>query len=87
VATVLGLNPYKKPHQLIAEKIGLPGNEFDGNSATRWGNLFETVTRDFSIKFLKMEHDIIEMGVISQNVRITQRLINSLDKMTREVIS
>lgn len=64
VATVLGLNPYKKPHQLIAEKIGLPGNEFDGNSATRWGNLFETVTRDFSVKFLKMEHDIIEMGSV-----------------------
>lgn len=64
VATVLGLNPYKKPHGLIAEKIGLPGTEFNGNIATRWGNLFETVTRDYSIKFLKMTTSIKETGSI-----------------------
>lgn len=64
VATVLGLNPYKKAHGLIAEKIGLPGTGFDGNIATRWGNLFETVTRDYAVKFLKMTTSIKETGSV-----------------------
>lgn len=64
VATVLGLNPYKKPEGLIAEKIGLPGTEFNGNIATRWGNLFENVTKEYSTKFLKMTTSIKEAGSI-----------------------
>lgn len=64
VATVLGLNPFKKVHGLIAEKIGLPGTGFNGNIATRWGNLFETVTRDYAVKLLKMTTSIKETGSV-----------------------
>lgn len=64
VATVLGLNPFKKPQGLIAEKIGLPGTAFNGNIATRWGNLFETVTKDYTAKLLKMTTTIKETGSI-----------------------
>ncbi len=55
VGTVLGLNPFKKVHSLIAEKCGLPGTEFNGNTATRWGNLFESVTRDYTVLLLQMD--------------------------------
>lgn len=57
VSTVLGLNPYKKVHSLIAEKTGLADVEFKGNIATRWGNLFESVTRDYTVLVLQMESD------------------------------
>jgi len=46
VATVLGMNKYGNIKSLIAQKINL--NSFSGNTATRWGNLFELVTRQYS---------------------------------------
>jgi hypothetical protein len=64
VATVLGLNPFKKPYALVAEKIGLPGTAFNGNIATRWGNLFESVTRDYTALILQMKKPILEAGSI-----------------------
>lgn len=63
IATVLELNPYKKRKVLIAEKLGI-GYKFDGNIATRWGNIFEDATRVFIQKVLQMEEEIIELGSI-----------------------
>ena len=48
VATVIGKNPYKKTAELVAEKVGLNEYKFNGNIATRWGNLFESITRVFT---------------------------------------
>lgn len=42
IGTLLGLNPYQKVKQLIANKVGL--TKFNGNQYTRWGNIFEEVT-------------------------------------------
>ena len=58
IATVLGLNSFSSVKQLIAEKVGL--TKFNGNLATRWGNLFETVTRQYTEKILHMDHKIID---------------------------
>jgi hypothetical protein len=60
VATVLGLNPFKKVKSLVAEKSDIPGYGFNGNDATRWGNLFESVTKDWISIILKMETPIFE---------------------------
>lgn len=62
VATVLGLNPYKSVKSLIAEKAGVSESEFNGNIATRWGNVFERVTRDWAELVLLMDNKIVETG-------------------------
>jgi len=62
IATVLGINPYNKPKDLIAEKIGLVS--FGGNTYTRWGSLFEPVTKIWGEIILKMEEHIEEVGSI-----------------------
>jgi hypothetical protein len=42
ISTVLGFNDYDKTGKmLVASKLGL--SKFEGNAATRWGNLFEEV--------------------------------------------
>jgi hypothetical protein len=43
LSTVLGKNPYNKIDNLVADKIGL--TQFRGNIATRWGRLFEELSR------------------------------------------
>ncbi len=53
IATLLGLNPWRKIHDLVSEKIGL--THFQGNLATRWGQMFEPITRDFSAQIFMME--------------------------------
>ena len=63
IATVLGVNPYKKVKELIAEKIGI-GYKFEGNAATRWGNLFEYITKKWGEIILKMQDSIKETGSI-----------------------
>lgn len=63
VATVLGINPFKTVKSLIAEKIGL-GVKFDGNIATRWGTVFEHVTREWVESILLLSDSIKETGSI-----------------------
>jgi hypothetical protein len=60
MATVLGKNPFKKIKDLISEKIGI--SKFEGNVATRWGVLFEDVTKQWAEKCLLMKYKIIEIG-------------------------
>jgi hypothetical protein len=64
VATVLGLNPFKSRRALIAEKAGLDIIPFNGNIATRWGNVFEPITKEYTELVLKMETSILEAGSI-----------------------
>lgn len=47
VATVLGLNPYRTRTALIAEKLNMC-RKFYGNLYTRWGNLFEHITKNYT---------------------------------------
>jgi hypothetical protein len=62
VATVLGLNPYRNIKTLIAEKVGILDKPFNGNIATRWGNIFESITKDWAQNVLLMEECIKETG-------------------------
>lgn len=64
VATILGINPFKSAKALIAEKAGVGGFEFNGNINTRWGNLFEILTKRWTELVLCMKEDIIETGSI-----------------------
>jgi hypothetical protein len=70
ISTVLGLNPYSKLRQLVAQKIGL--SEFRGNIATRWGCLFEEMTRKWSQLACGCKNDIIELGGI-EGIHARQR--------------
>jgi len=62
IATILGINPFSSVEKLIRGKIGL--DKFDGNIATRWGNLFESVTEKWTELVLKMKDSIKEAGSI-----------------------
>lgn len=42
IATLASLNPFSSIEQLIAQKVNLVS--FKGNTATRWGNLFENIS-------------------------------------------
>ncbi len=64
VATVLGVNPFRSVKSLVAEKAGVSDCPFKGNIATRWGNLFEAITREWTEKVLCMEECIQETGSI-----------------------
>lgn len=59
VAAVLGIDPYKTYAKLIADKVGI-GEPFKGSTATRWGTIFEPVTKKWSEIVLKMDDKIIE---------------------------
>jgi hypothetical protein len=62
VATVLGINPFKSLKSLIADKANISTYKFNGNLATRWGNMFESITRDWTELILNMENSIVETG-------------------------
>jgi len=62
VATVLGINPFRSVKALIAEKIGLNSGGFSGNIATRWGTIFENITREWTQKVLLLDEKIEETG-------------------------
>ena len=64
VATVLGLNPFKNCRSLIADKAGITKDLFAGNIATRWGNLFEPLTREWTQRVLLMNEPIQETGSV-----------------------
>lgn len=61
VATILGLNPYRKRKDFIADKCGF-GLSFEGNQATRWGTIMERATEKFTHAVLKMTTPIYAMG-------------------------
>ena len=54
IATVIGENPYSKPENLVAQKVGL--SEFKGNIACRWGKLFENITSKITQKLLGIDY-------------------------------
>lgn len=66
IATLLGLNPYNNVKGMIAGKIGL--SSFNGNLATRWGNLFEYMTQKWCEIIFKMKAPIIETGSIDGKI-------------------
>ena len=63
IATVLELNPFKSKQELIAEKIGITQG-FNGNLATRWGILFEHVTKLWTEYIFNSTEEIREAGSI-----------------------
>jgi hypothetical protein len=62
ISTVLGVNPYSTVQSLIAGKIGL--SSFTGNTATRWGNLFEHLTQKWSELILQSPGEIKDVGSV-----------------------
>ncbi len=64
VATVLNVNPFKTRRSLIADKAGISDTIFTGNIATRWGNLFEPLTREWAVRVLLMDDTIKETGSV-----------------------
>ena len=62
VATVLGLNPFKTLRALVGEKTGVVSDKFNGNLYTRWGNIFENVTKKWAEEILFMDTEIYESG-------------------------
>jgi hypothetical protein len=63
IATVLGLNPFESVKSLVAKKVNI-GFSFNGNTATRWGNLFESVTQQFTELLFKMPNTMFSLGSI-----------------------
>ncbi len=63
LAALMGQNQYKKAHALIIEKVR--GSNFTGSIATRWGVLFENVTKIWTEKVLRMEEAIEEMPSVN----------------------
>lgn len=66
IATILNLNPFSKPMNLIEGKIGI--SSFNGNTATRWGNLFEQCTEDITKVALKMKDNVQPAGSIEGKI-------------------
>lgn len=95
VATVLGLNPYRKVKSLIAEKVGILDQSFTGNIATRWGTIFESITREWTQKVLLMDECIQETGSLEGTIERQRyspdglgvvQLINSNDELDYYVV-
>lgn len=63
VSTVLGINPWRTLKALIAEKAGIADCKFEGNINTRWGILFEQVTKEWTELVLNIDK-IFETGSI-----------------------
>lgn len=95
VAAVLGLNPYRKVKSLIAEKVGILEQSFNGNIATRWGTIFESVTREWTQKVLLMNECIQETGSLKGAIEGQRyspdglgvvQLINSNDELDYYIV-
>ena len=63
IATIIGRNPFNTIKSLVAEKSGIK-ESFKGNINTRWGCLFEQVTREWTQLTLLIKDKIIEIGSI-----------------------
>jgi len=53
LASLIGANPYSKLKDLIASKAGLI--HFNGNTATRWGSLFEPITDQITARIFSAD--------------------------------
>lgn len=62
IATVIGTNPYNSVEGLLAGKVGI--SSFNGNTACRWGTMFEHLTEKFTQIILKMDRPITEAGSV-----------------------
>jgi putative phage-type endonuclease len=62
IATVIGINPYNSVESMIAGKLGI--NSFNGNTACRWGTMFEHITEKFTQLILQISGGIREAGSI-----------------------
>lgn len=60
MSTITGDNPYSKIDKLVAQKIGI--STFTGNTATRWGQLFENVTQRITEIIFDISDGIKETG-------------------------
>jgi len=60
IATLLGYNSFSSPKKLVAQKVGL--THFNGNTACRWGKIFEPVTTTLTEVMLNMDQEIAELG-------------------------
>lgn len=47
LATVLGENKYQKLKDFVGGKLGIEKYKFSGNTATRWGKMFEPIFRTY----------------------------------------
>ena len=65
MAIITGENPYQKLDSLVAGKIGF--TKFNGNLATRWGNLFEYITN--RLTEIIFNADITETGSLEGSVK------------------
>ncbi len=65
MSIITGDNGFSSIANLVAQKVGLA--KFDGNLATRWGNLFEPVTKRICNIIFNPEAKIFETGSV-QNV-------------------
>ncbi len=66
ISTILGSNPFSDVKKLVAEKLNITGYKFNGNISTRWGNLFEFVTK--TITELLLKTNIHEMPSIEGKI-------------------
>lgn len=62
ISTVIGTNPFNSVKSLLAGKVGI--SHFNGNTACRWGTLFEHLTEKFTELALKMTTNIKEAGSV-----------------------
>lgn len=62
ISTVIGTNPFNTVKSLLAGKVGI--RSFNGNTACRWGTLFEHLTEKFTELSLKMTTKIKEAGSV-----------------------
>ena len=63
IATILGLNPYCSIREFLIEKT--LSSSFSGSLATRWGTVFENVTKVYAEKLFSMPNEIIITGSIN----------------------
>lgn len=65
VATAIGDNPYEKPSGLLVKKCGY-GKKFEGNDATRHGELYEPIARDLYAE--ERDEVVHELGLVQHPV-------------------
>lgn len=66
MATITGDNCFSSIDQLVAQKIGF--SHFSGNIATKWGKLFENVTKQITEIIFDIDAGIQETGSLNGSV-------------------
>jgi hypothetical protein len=62
ISTVISKNPYNTVQSMIGQKIGI--SKFNGNTACRWGTMFEHITEKYTEIVLRMKDKIQEAGSV-----------------------